>query len=187
MIKKVVIGLVVLVLLLIGLAQFPHWFIKQQFNYRGFVVYSNAEIQPDEPVQAVFDAVQANLEESVFASSEDQFHLFFIRGTMYEKLIRAFGRRNMAFAKGNRQVYSAWPDFAAGTLHRNNNAIERMHLVQVITHESVHSQMYRDYARFGFLKTPGWINEGYAEYISYGPVRKQGDYRTEDLLLQLQQ
>lgn len=55
-------------------------------------------------------------------------------------------------------------------------------MVQIITHEGVHSQMYGDYSTLGFMQTPSWINEGYCEYISYQPIRNHPDYKLSNLV-----
>ncbi len=108
--------------------------------------------------------------------------MYFIKGSLYETLIGLFGKKNIASAKFNKHIYIGKPDFEKNILGVKNNDLEWVNLVQIITHEGVHSQMYRDYSRFGIMKTPSWINEGYAEYISYRMARKQPDYELSMLL-----
>ena len=184
--KKIVLLTVVFLITLIGLAQFPNLFIKKNFTYKSFEIYSNQEIELDEHVENILDSVIVNLDKSDFKKESHKYELYFIRGTFYEKLIRLFGRKNMAFSKYEKHIYSAVPDFKKGILKRNNNEYEWLNLVQIISHEGVHSQMYEDYSRFGFMQTPSWINEGYAEYISYLPVREKNSYQLSDLFYKLE-
>ena len=56
-----------------------------------------------------------------------------------------------------------------------------MNLIQIISHEGVHSQMYEGHSTLGFMQTPAWINEGYCEYISYAPERSKKEYSLSTL------
>lgn len=134
----------------------------------------------------ILDASITNLKQSELYDKNQIFELYFIRGSFYEKALRMFGRKNMAFSKFNKHIYSAYPLFKEGILKRNDNDYEWLDLVQIITHEGIHSQMYPDYSTFGFMNTPSWINEGYCEYISYIPIRAKTDYQLADLALQLE-
>ncbi|MGJ8743033.1 hypothetical protein [Polaribacter sp.] len=99
-----------------------------------------------------------------------------MKDTFYEKLIGVFGMNNIASSKYNKHIYIGSPDFRKNTLTKEKNEYEWLNLVQVVTHEAVHSQMYRDYSKLGFMVTPSWINEGYAEYISYYKTSRQHNY-----------
>ena len=145
-------------------------------------MYSNAPLELNESVINTLDSVLINLSASAFEGDVSHYELYFIRGTFYEKLLRLFGRKNMAFSKKEKHIYAAHPDFRKGILKRNNNEFEWLNLVQIISHEAVHSQMYKDHSRLGFMLTPSWINEGYCEYISYQPIRAQPEYQLSKVL-----
>lgn len=177
--------LVLGVLLLLGLLHFPKLFIKKRFDYQSFHIYAHQDIVFSNTAQTTLDAVLKNLKESHFYKQDQTFHLFFIQGSFYEKLLRLFGRKNMAFAFWDNQVYSAEVDFSTQKLHRDNQEYETLNLIQIITHESVHNQMYAQHSSWGIPSTPSWINEGYCEYISYHPIRKNKTYRLNNLVDQL--
>lgn len=183
--KNLIYSSLILVLILAVLlisVQFPKIFIKKQFSYRSFDLYSNTELALNHDSKNVLDSVLTNLKTSDFYRTEEQFELFFIHGTFYEQLIRFFGRKNMAFSKFDQHFYSATPDFSTSLLHRNNNEYEVLNLVQIISHEGVHSQMYKDYYKKGRMQTPSWINEGYCEYISNRAIREKPNYQLSTIL-----
>ncbi len=184
--KKGILSIILLILILVGVIQLPNLFIKKNFDYKSFQIYSNEKIELDESVKNILDSVTVNLNKSKFKKESDTYELYFVRGTLYENLLRIFGRKNMAFSKFNKHVYSAIPNFKEGVLTRNNNEYEWLNLVQIISHEGVHSQMYEDHSKLGFMKTPSWINEGYAEYISYSPVREKASYHLPELISKLE-
>jgi len=183
--KLILVAILIFVVLLISV-QFPNLFIDKKFTYKSFEVCSNSEIHLDENVKNVLDSVLKNLNQSEFSGESDKYKLYFIRGTLYEKLLRMLGRRNMAFSKYEKHIYSANPIFQEAKLVRNSNNYEWLNLIQIISHEGVHSQMYKDYYGWFKMKTPFWINEGYAEYISYKPVRELDTYEITSLLSQLE-
>lgn len=185
-IKKILLFSTLLILSIVGLVQYPHLFIQKIGEYESFEIYSNEDIKIDESVKNILDSVSVNLNKSQFVGTEDIHELYFIRGSFYEQLIRLFGRKNIAFSKYKKHIYSAHPNFEKGILKRNNNEYEWLNLVQIISHEGLHSQMYKDYCKWGMMQTPSWINEGYAEYISYQPIRNNHDYQLSDLLDKLE-
>jgi hypothetical protein len=169
-----------------GLLQFPEVFFEKKLDYKAFRIYANDAINQTEDVNIVLDAVLENLQQSDFYLEGQTFKLFFIRGSFYERLIRLIGKKNMAFAFWDNQIYSAFPDFEKQLLHRNDNEFEILNLVQIISHESVHNQIYKKHSRWGKPAIPGWINEGYCEYISYLPIRKKVDYQLSNLISKLE-
>lgn len=186
MLKKTIISFFILLTIVIGSLQFPELFIKKQCTYKSFEIYSNQEILLNEDVQNILDSSWSHLQKSAFYDKDQVLQLYFIRGSFYEKALRMFGRKNMAFSKFDKHIYSAHPLFKDGILKRNNNDYEWLNLVQIITHEGIHSQMYPDYSTLGFMNTPAWINEGYCEYISFIPIRVKQDYQLAKLALQLE-
>lgn len=181
------ISIVVLALLFFILIHLPQLFIQKNFQYKAFHIYSNTEIPLDKSVKTYLDSVQVSLEKSDFYNGQQEHHLYFVHNSFYEKMIRLIGRKNMAFAfQGNNQVYSAIPDFEKGIIHRNDNEIEIMAMVQVFTHEAVHNQMRLQYATLGIPTTPVWINEGYCEYVSYQVFSKQESYQLSSLIQKLE-
>lgn len=156
--------------------QYPKYFIDHKDNYKNFSLYSNEYLEIDSDVKATLDSVQSNLDLSAFNNVDHRYELYFIRGSGYEKLLRILGRKNIAFSKFEKHIYAATPDFKKGTLSRNNNTYEWLNLVQIISHEAIHTQMYDDYYSGYKMITPSWINEGYCEYISHIPIRKKENY-----------
>ncbi|MEM7104963.1 MAG: hypothetical protein AAF502_17635 [Bacteroidota bacterium] len=186
MLKKVILSALFLLVLTVVIVQFPKLFIGKVGAYKSFTIYSNKAIEIDESVKIVLDSVLSNLQESAFHNDDNRFELFFIKGTFYEKLIRLLGRKNIAFSKFEKHIYAATPNFKTGVLGEKHNAYEWLNLVQVISHEGVHSQMYPDYYKNFRMITPFWINEGYSEYISYRPIREQEGYHLSDLVQKLE-
>lgn len=186
LIKKLLLFALTIFLILVISVQFPSLFIDKKFTYKSFEIYSNANIKLDESIKNVLDSVLIILDESEFSEESDEYKLYFIRGTLYEELLRILGRKNMAFSKFEKHIYSAYPNFKEGKLIRNNNELECLNLIQIISHEGVHSQMYKDYYGWFEMKTPFWINEGYAEYISYKPFRELENYDITSLLSKLE-
>lgn len=176
----------VLILGLLGITQFPNLFINQAITYKSFKIYSNDNLELTTSVKSVLDAVLTNISQSDFQKEENRFELYFVNGTFYEKIIRLFGVRNMAMSKYEKHIYLAKPNFEKGILKRNDNDYEWLNLIQIISHECVHTQMYRDHSWLGIMQTPTWINEGYCEYISYLPIRGQKNYQRADLLAKLE-
>lgn len=164
------------------IVQFPKLFIGKKIEYDTFIIYSNEEIKFNEDVKNVLDAVQVNLKESQFYQDELKLELFFVKGTLYEKLIGLFGMKNIASSKFNKHIYIGKPNFKENILKKDDSDLGWVNLVQIISHEGVHSQMYGDYSILGFMKTPNWINEGYSEYVSYNPIRNDENYELSNLL-----
>jgi len=182
MFKKIILTVFVLLVTLIVTLQFPKLYLNKQFEYKTFAVYSNDHTELNGAVENVLDSVITNLKESKFYQEHQKLELYFVKGTLYEKLIGFFGAKNIASAKFEKHIYIGKPNFEKNILLKENNEYEWVNLIQIISHEGVHSQMYKDYSRLGFMKTPAWINEGYSEYISYRPIREQSDYKLSDLV-----
>ncbi len=186
LIKKLLLFAILAIATLVILVQFPGLFIEKQHSYKVFEIFSNSKIELDRSAKNVLDAALANLEKSDFSEKSDTYKLYFIRGTVYEKLLRLLGRKSIAFSKFEKHIYSATPNFRDGKLVRNKNNYEWLNLVQIISHEGVHTQMYKEYYGWLKMKTPFWINEGYAEYISYRPIREKRNYAIGSLLTNLE-
>lgn len=184
--KKITGAFTLLILGIIGLVQFPNLFINKELTYKSFEIYSNDNIELTVSVKAVLDSVLSNIEQSPFQKDEFIYELYFVGDSFYEKVIRLFGMKNMASSKYEKQIYSAKPNFEKGILKRNDNEYEKLNLVQIISHECIHSQMYEDYSWFGIMQTPSWINEGYCEYISYRPIRAKENYNLSDVFVKLE-
>jgi len=182
LIKKSFIFTITLFLSVITLIQFPEVFIEKKIEYDSFIIYSNDEIDLNSDVKNILDSVQLNLKKSQFYQEKMELELYFVKGTLYERLIRLFGMKNIASSKFNKHIYLGKPNFKENILKQGEGAIGWLNLVQIISHEGVHSQMYKDYSILGFMKTPSWINEGYAEYISFSPIRNESDYNLSKLL-----
>jgi len=161
--------------------QFPSIFIDKKFDHNAFTIYSNNELQLNESIKNVLDSVQLNLDQSRFHRENLHLELYFVQGTFYEKLIRIFGVKNIASSKFAKHIYLAKPYFQDNILKKSNKYDEWLNLIQIISHEGVHSQMYKDHSFMGFMKTPSWINEGYSEYISYRPIRETQNYSLAEL------
>jgi hypothetical protein len=176
LLKKSIQIIITIIILTIVIIQFPRLFIDRQFEYSLFKIHSNDRIELNEDVKNILDSVLINLTQSDFYNDKEIFELYFVKDTFYEKLISVFGMNNIASSKYNKHIYIGYPEFRKNTLTKEGNEYEWLNLVQVVTHEAVHSQMYTDYSKFGFMVTPSWINEGYAEYISYYKIREQHTY-----------
>lgn len=190
--KKNIIRLVIfcisVIILIFTLAHFPSLFFRKNFNYKSFQIhYSKQEIILDENVKSCLDSVDSILRKSPLFNQGQKHHLYFTRGTTYEKIMRLIGKKNMAFATPrNNQIYSAIPDFNKGIIHRNHNEIEVMNMIQVFSHEAVHNQMRLVYSRMGIPTTPYWINEGFCEYVAYSPIRNEESYELKKLVEKLE-
>lgn len=152
--------------------QFPQLYLKKSFSYSQFDVYSNAELLKTKALVETLDSVINNIERSDFYNEEQRFKLFFVGGSFYSKVILFFGMNNIASSKFDTHIYNGQPSFETGWLVNGSTEFDRVNLVQIISHEAVHSQMYPEFSTLGFMDTEAWINEGYCEYISYFPKRK---------------
>ncbi len=168
-------------LALLCVVQFPQWFVKKHFTYRCFEVFAPESLSCNKGCQAVLDSAQLLLAESAFYQPEQVFELYFVQGTLYEKLLGIFGTKNIASSKYNKHVYIGRPDFEHGRLRQGDHPYQWLNLVQIISHEGVHSQMYTDYATWwGGMQTPSWLNEGYCEYIAYQPFNQAPGYQISE-------
>lgn len=181
--RRILISIIVSIVLLIGAVQFPKLFIKKAFTYKAFTLYSNDQLDLNESVKNILDSVQSNLKHSEFHRENLKLELYFVQGSLYEKLIALFGMNNIASSKFNKHIYTGKPIFDQNVLKKGSNSIEWLNLIQIISHEGAHSQMYKDHSIVGFMKTPSWINEGYAEYISYKPIRENQNYFLSELFI----
>lgn len=181
MTKKIVLLIVLFFFCLLGVLQFPELFIDQQLKYKSFELYSDQPITSSNDLEKVLDSVIINLKRSHFYQEDQIFELYFIKGTKYEKLVRLFGADYLASSQYNKHLYFGDPDFTKNKLVKGGNKYEWANLVQLISHEAVHSQMYTDYSLLGFMKTNSWINEGYCEYISYYPLKNKSSYHLDKL------
>jgi len=186
MIKRWIVGGIVGCLVIYVSLQFPKLYIKKSFTYKSFEIYSNSKIENNVYVKNILDSVLLNLTKSEFYNPEQSFKLFFVKGTLYSKIISNLGMKNIASSKFDTHIYNANPDFKSGWLIKNKSEYEKLNLVQIISHECVHSQMYPDYSTLGIMKTPAWINEGYCEYISYSLKRKRDFLSLVDILNKLE-
>lgn len=185
-IKIIVVFVLTILLVILGLLQFPKLFISKTTSYGSFELYSNTPIAIQPEVTAILDAVEQNIQQSHFYDPNQVFELYFIKDTFYEKLLKLFGTNHMASSLFDKQLYFGHPHFAENKLVKGSHAVEWVNLVQIISHESVHSQMYPEYSFLGRMKTPVWINEGYCEYISYLPQVHYPTYPLETLLTKYQ-
>ena len=181
MIKKLFISLVAIIIVLLTVLQFPNLFIEKKIEYGSFILYSNSDLRLSDEMKNILDSVSINLKSSEFYDANQKLDLYFVKVTLYEKLIRLFGAKNIASSKFNTHIYTGNPDFKNNVLRKGNHKTEWLNLIQIISHEGVHSQMYSDYSWLGFMQTPSWINEGYCEYISYSPIRESTEYDLANL------
>ena len=181
MIKKFIILLSLFIITILGLLQFPGLFLDKKIEYKSFELYSKDPINPSQELHNILDSVLINLKRSQFYQDDQIFELYFIGGSFYERLVKLFGANHLASAQYNKHLYFGKPNFKQGKLLKGLDKHEWANLVQLISHEAVHSQMYIDYSSFGIMKTPSWINEGYCEYISYFPKKKNAAYELFDL------
>lgn len=174
----------IILLLIAGIIslQFPELFIKKQFEYDAYVIYSNTPINEDENTHKSLNEVTRRLKNSAFYNPDQRFKLFFIKGTTYESIVQFLGAKQIASSKFDRHLYFGIPDFLNNKLIKNDNDFEWVNLEQIITHEAVHSQMYPNHSTLGFMNTPSWINEGYCELISYEPINLNTDYDFKSLI-----
>ncbi len=179
--------LIGIALTLLGLLQFPNLFINKSFDYKSFELYSNGHVELDDDVKKVLDSVIVNLKQSQFYQPKQKFELYFVKGTLYDRLTKLFGVNNIASSKYNKHIYFGNPDFVQSKLIKGESKFEWVNLVQIISHEAVHSQMYTDYSRLGFMKIPAWINEGYCEYISHFHKKNSPNYNLNLLRSKLQE
>jgi|GEM_PF-3032864 len=181
--KALLFGVLIFISFIVSL-QFPKIYIPKIFSYKTFNVYSSEKTLVSEDVVEKLDSVILNIQKSEFYNQGQSFDLFFIKGSFYAKAIKCMGVKNIASSKFDTHIYIGEPDFKKGWLVKGDSKLERVNLVQIISHESVHSQMYPNYSSFGLMQTPSWVNEGYCEYISYAPKRKQNN-QSICILLQL--
>ena len=176
--RRVIYLLLISFLGLLFAVQFPQWFVKQQFTYKCFDVFASASLSCDQHCQAVLDSAQLLLQQSAFYQPEQVFELYFVQGTAYEQLLGLFGISNIASSKYDKHIYLGQPDFKHGILRQGDHPYQWLNLVQIISHEGVHSQMYTDYTNWwGGMQTPSWLNEGYCEYIAYQPYNQAPGYQ----------
>lgn len=103
--KRIIISSISIVCILLGVLQFPGLFIQKRIAYKAFEVYSNDDIDLDDDVKNILDAVLSNLKESQFYEPKQVFELYFVQETLYEKLIGLFGSKNIASSKFNKSVF----------------------------------------------------------------------------------
>ncbi|MEM1219222.1 MAG: hypothetical protein AAGH79_09930 [Bacteroidota bacterium] len=176
--KRLLLILTASYLCLLLIVQFPQWFISEQSSYGPFKMYAGEPLSCDLPCQVVLDSAHLLLKQSAFYQADQVFELYFVQGTLYEKLISLFGTKNIASSKHNKHLYIGRPDFQNGILRQGDHPYQWLNLVQIISHEGVHSQMYTDYAKWwGSMQTPAWLNEGYCEYIAYQPFNQSPHYQ----------
>lgn len=181
MIKRAALIILLLVIATMGVLQFPEAFVPKQLDYKNFELYSKDSIVLNDDLIKVLDSVIVNIKKSEFYQGDQVFELYFIKGTFYERVAQLFGANHLASSKFNKHLYFGDPNFAHSKLVKGLESHGWVNLVQIISHEAVHSQMYQDYSQFGFMKTQPWINEGYCEYISYDPQRNKATYNLADL------
>ena len=168
-------------LTLLGLLQFPELFLNKNLEYKSFELYSKNSIELNSELKSVLDSVIVNIKRSYFYQEDQIFELYFVKGTFYESIVKLFGVDHLASAQYDKHLYFGDPNFDQSKLIKGLDRYEWANLVQLISHEAVHSQMYTDYSVLGSMKTPSWINEGYCEYISYFPLKKNSEYKLLDL------
>lgn len=127
----------------------------------------------------ILDSVQLLLNKSDLQVDDLKHRIFLAHGSFYEKIIKLSGQKAFAFSFQDKQIYLAEADFKKGIFSRNNNEYEIRNMVQLIAHESVHNQQYYSYTQ---RKKPSWINEGYAEYVTYLPLIHNGEYQLKDAI-----
>ncbi len=179
--KKIVLVILIIGLTILGLLQFPQLFINKKLEYKSFKLYSKNSIELTNELKNVLDSVIVNIKRSSFYQEDQVFELYFVKGTFYESMVKLLGVDHLASAQYDKHLYFGDPDFYQSKLIKGIDKYEWANLVQLISHEAVHSQMYTDYSVLGFMKTPSWINEGYCEYISYFPLKKSPEYNLLDL------
>ncbi|MFK7808530.1 MAG: hypothetical protein AB8F74_12065 [Saprospiraceae bacterium] len=179
--SKIVFSAILLIIGYVVLLHLPQVFISKQFEYKSLHIHSNQSLKLDDESKAVLDLVLENIGSSAYYKMGQEHHLFFVHGTLYEKMVRSIGYKNMAFAFMDKSIYCAKPDFLTRYLRRNKNEYEVMHLVQVISHELVHNQMYDILGFNAIRKLKPWVREGYPEYIAYGQIQDSEDYQLADL------
>ncbi len=165
----------------LGVLQFPELFIDKKLEYKSFELYSKHPIELNSDLKNALDSVMANIKRSHFYQEDQTFELYFVKGTSYESIVKLFGVDHLASANYDKHLYFGDPDFVQSKIIKGSDRYGWANLVQLISHEAVHSQMYTDYAFLGFMKTPSWINEGYSEYISYYPLKNNPEYKLLDL------
>jgi len=175
----IIIFLICAFFILQTIVAFPHLFIKKQFSYQCFELYANEEIESNARVKSSLDSVQNIIKTSAFHSEEIIYQIFLVKGTFYEKFNNFLPQTSGAFAYAfwNREIYLADIDFERGIFHRNDNEKEVRNIVQLIAHESIHVQQ----SHTGIKRnSPPWLNEGYAEYVTYVPLRATDNYSFMD-------
>jgi len=182
---RILIFLTLSFVILQTIVAFPQIFIKKQFSYQCFDLYANEKVELNNKIKSTLDSVQNIIKKSALHSDEIKYQLFLAKGTFYEKLNDFLPQTSGAFAYAfwNREIFLADIDFDSGIFHRNNNEREVRYIVQLIAHESIHVQQ----SHAGIKRSsPPWLNEGYAEYVTYAPLRAAGEYNFLDAVKTLQ-
>jgi len=179
--KRTIIAIVFLLVLFLGALQFPSLFIDFQLEYQGYELYASEPLELTDDIRGVLDSVTSILEKSEFYREDQVLELYFIKGSFYEKMAEFLGAKNIASSRFDKHIYFGRPDFEKKKLVKEESKLGWVNLIQIISHEGVHSQMYGGHSTLGVMQTPSWINEGYSEYISYAPVRTKKEYSLSSL------
>ncbi len=169
--------IVIILLSLFALLQFPQLTLRKRIIYNKFEIYAQQNLKVNTDILNALDSVQLILDKSELQVEGLKHRLFLAHGSLYEKLIQLSGQKAFAFSFQDKQIYLAKANFKKDLFSRNDNEYEIRQLVQLIAHESIHNQQYYSYQQ---RSKPSWINEGYAEYITYLPLIHNGDYQLKD-------
>ncbi len=175
--------LLAFVIFIFCLLQFPQITLKKQFTYGDFEIYGKQTISRTRSFEEILDSVSKIISHSTIPSKDLTYKVFLAHDTFYEKLLKLIGQNAFAFTFKFGQVYLAELDLSNGLFARNNNEYEIRNAIQLIAHESIHTQQHNFFKK----RMPPWLAEGYAEYISYRPIRELNKYDLSTVVKNLEE
>ena len=167
---RVLTGLLAVIFLYLILLIHPDPLFRNKFEYKNFIIHSDALIQ--ENIEVVIDDAIQRIKHSELYESDDKFKLYLCNSDL---LFTFFTRNGNAGGVVN-YVISGNIFIRQSNIEKNQlippkswvNPLNERTLSYFIAHESVHS-LQRKFDRFLVLNAPVEIMEGYADYVAKQP------------------
>lgn len=143
---------------------FPQILFSCEIRHGNFVVYSTEKIHSD--IHFILDSVTRNLKTSVFYQPDLHQEIYFCNDRwLYSCICFPSGK---TFA-GNfmKRVFVARADVSGNRAYRQMDHKTRT-LVNLITHETVHTLIIDEIGFYRDMNLPTWQKEGYCDYIARG-------------------
>lgn len=148
----------------IYLILFPQVLFSNKISYRNFKIYSNNKI--DDKIYKIIDNSIVQLKTCEIYDSTVLQKVFFMEGSFYFTLTRAFSKERAGFHE-----FLVNNTMVVPKVDEKNNALiyhdgKVCNLAQTIIHETVHSLQESKLGFWRVMKIPEWKMEGYAFYIA---------------------